>query len=625
MINLNKLSLRGKISLMLLFPLLGVLYYSLTNTFDKYAVRQEMEHLQTLAVMSQNISALVHETQKERGNTAGFLGSSGTEFVEELAEQKKLTDKAIYNLDLFLSDINKDDFTEELNSSIKTAKAELEKINNVRSSVEKLNIATSEAIGYYTTMNAAFLNTVNNISKASTSARVTSSTIAYVNFLQGKERAGIERAVISNTFAANQFGSGMFNRFSELVTSQNNYNSVFLSLANPSQLAFFNEKLNNDAIKEVERMRQVAFNNAINGSFGIDANYWFDTITKKINLLKEIENKLSEDLIVLAENLKDEATVSLIINSIIALIIFAVAIFFGVYIALNILNLLGGDPLQVYNMANNVADGNLVLSKDIDTVKARGVILAMIRMIDKLNEIMEAAIESAENINKASSELTSSSNSISEGASQQASSVEEVSSSMEQMVSNIEQNSDNALETEKIAAKSAKGIKESNIAMEKTVNSMQTIAQKISIIGEIARQTNLLALNAAVEAARAGEQGKGFAVVAAEVRKLAERSHHAATEIDTVSKNSVQIAQESGRMLSEIVPDIERTAQLVTEITAASKEMNTGADQINAALQILNNVVQQNASSSEELAAASAELNSQAGGLKERISYFRTA
>jgi methyl-accepting chemotaxis protein len=194
---------------------------------------------------------------------------------------------------------------------------------------------------------------------------------------------------------------------------------------------------------------------------------------------------------------------------------------------------------------------------------------------------------------------------------------------MEQMAANIKQNADNAGQTEKIARQSATDAQASGEAVTRAVSAMQTIAEKITIVQEIARQTDLLALNAAVEAARAGEHGRGFAVVASEVRKLAERSQTAAAEISTMSSQTVKAAQEAGEMLGRLVPDIKKTAELVAEISAACREQDIGGDQINQAIQQLDKVTQQNASASEEMSATSEELAAQSEQLQASISYFR--
>jgi methyl-accepting chemotaxis protein len=212
---------------------------------------------------------------------------------------------------------------------------------------------------------------------------------------------------------------------------------------------------------------------------------------------------------------------------------------------------------------------------------------------------------------------------MSQGATEQAASTEEASSSIEEMNATIKQNADNALQTEKIAQKSAADAQESGKAVTDAVLAMKQIAQKINIIEEIARQTNLLALNAAIEAARAGEHGKGFAVVAAEVRKLAERSQTAAAEISDLSGSSMEVAERAGTMLAKLVPDIQKTAELVQEISASSKEQSSGADQINGAIQQLNQVVQQNAGAAEEMSSTAEELSGQADQLQNAVAYFK--
>jgi methyl-accepting chemotaxis protein len=244
-------------------------------------------------------------------------------------------------------------------------------------------------------------------------------------------------------------------------------------------------------------------------------------------------------------------------------------------------------------------------------------------LIDNLARFATEVQEAASQVASGSDESSASAQSMAEGASEQASSTEEASASMEEMSANIKQNADNAGQTEKIARQSSVDAQASGEAVGRAVSAMQTIAEKITIVQEIARQTDLLALNAAVEAARAGEHGRGFAVVASEVRKLAERSQTAAAEISTMSSQTVKAAQQAGEMLTRLVPDIKKTAELVQEISAACREQDVGADQINQAIQQLDKVTQQNASASEQMSATSEELSAHAERLQASVAFFQ--
>lgn len=273
--------------------------------------------------------------------------------------------------------------------------------------------------------------------------------------------------------------------------------------------------------------------------------------------------------------------------------------------------------------AKSLGAGDLMATVDITQTDEIGELAESLREMEtKLRDIISKIFDSAENIDGTGQEVNSRALQLSQGASDQASSTEEVSSSMEEMVSNIQQNTENAQQTEKIALKASSGINKVREASVESVKSIKTIAEKISIVNDIAFQTNILALNAAVEAARAGEHGRGFAVVAAEVRKLAERSKLAADEIQVLAKRSVLTTEEAGQLLIEIAPEIERTAKLVQEITAASVEQNAGVDQINNAIQQLNQVTQQNAVVSDEMSKNSKALKDYAEELKSIISFF---
>jgi methyl-accepting chemotaxis protein len=235
---------------------------------------------------------------------------------------------------------------------------------------------------------------------------------------------------------------------------------------------------------------------------------------------------------------------------------------------------------------------------------------AVNRLVDNLRDFAGQVGDASENVSAGSLQLAASSQEVSQGATEQAAAAEQASSAMEEMTANIKQNADNAAQTEKIARQSAKDAESSGIVVNRAVEAMRTIADKIGIVQEIARQTDLLALNAAVEAARAGDAGRGFAVVASEVKSA-------------VSADTVKAATEAGDMLTRLVPDIRRTAELISEISAACREQDIGASQINEAIQQLDQVTQQNAGASEEVSATSEVLASQAEELQASLSYFR--
>jgi len=281
---------------------------------------------------------------------------------------------------------------------------------------------------------------------------------------------------------------------------------------------------------------------------------------------------------------------------------------------------------EAVDTANRLAAGDLTAKIEVRSKDETGQLLAaMQNMMVRITEIIGEVRSAAENLGSASSQVSATSQTLSQGASEQAASVEETSASIEQMSASVDQNTENANITDGMASKAAIEAAEGGEAVKATVQAMKSIADKISIIDDIAYQTNLLALNAAIEAARAGEHGKGFAVVSAEVRKLAERSQVAAQEIGEVASSSVSLAERAGKLLDEIVPSIGKTSDLVQEITAASQEQSTGVGQINTAMSQLSKATQQNASASEELAATAEEMNGQAELLQDLMVFFKTA
>jgi len=342
-----------------------------------------------------------------------------------------------------------------------------------------------------------------------------------------------------------------------------------------------------------------------------------------------LEHVLSsiEDFTILRSQqvLEDEGkTITMLLTM--SIIAFVVGTALAFWITRTIMGQLGANPSEVRVLAETIANGDLTTDlNSIEQKKRVGVFAAMIDMQQKLISVVEQIQNNSEQISAAATQVSTTANSLSEATSEQAASVEETSAAIEQMGASISQNSDNAQTTDKIASESASAASEGGDAVNSTVKAMSDIAEKISIIEDIAYQTNMLALNAAIEAARAGEHGKGFAVVAAEVRKLAERSQVAASEISLLTGDSVKVAEKAGSLLEKMVPDITHTAELVQEISAASEEQSSGVGQITSAMQQLDSVTQQNAAGSEELAATAEEMQAQSSTLKQVVSFFQTS
>ena len=294
---LKYISIKNKLLLNVIVPIVTILIMAGLVISDHLQQKEKYANFDAIVKLDVKISALVHETQKERGLTAGFLGSGGKKFIQRLPLQQQETDKKIAQLQDYItqSDV-KELLLKDVVNALDKALLELSKIRSVRSEVLSLSISAKKAIGYYTNMNELFLNFIAKTSKQAADAELTYQTLAYYNFLNAKERAGIERAVGSATFANDKFAKGAKSKLESLISEQNAYMESFDILAAQNNIDFKAKTLQGRDVDEVNRMRAILSNAKEIGGFGIDAAYWFEKMTQKINLMKKVENYMVQHL-----------------------------------------------------------------------------------------------------------------------------------------------------------------------------------------------------------------------------------------------------------------------------------------------------------------------------------------
>jgi len=544
-----------------------------------------VQQSKVLNVMSQKLSLLIHETQKERGASAGYLGSKGKKFADILPKQREMTDKRNQEFTAYLKTLELNDFPKELQDQIHGLQQDMNKISQIRSLIDSLSISVAKEVTYYTQMNKKILNIVGLSARLASTPELVKALDAYTNFLKSKERAGIERAVLSATFSADRFAPGMYAKFITLVAQQDAYIDAFLTMATDKAKQLYKSTMNSSVVDEVNKMREIAQTKANEGGFGVDSVVWFKTITKKINLLKHVDDELAKNNdAILAKVESDYKTRTVI--TLASYILFAIIIFIIIMTISRGVNRSVQSSLEKIKCVssdldltcNIIVEGNdeisqiskalhVMISAFKETVlnvtdvsgrtqseseKLRGVITTL-----KTNSEMEdgkitVVNELAVDIGSKLDTVEESTVTVTEDLQTTSDFLEDFIAKLSTVVQSIE---DGSSQQQELVQK-----------VSELTEQAKNIKDVLEIISDIADQTNLLALNAAIEAARAGEHGRGFAVVADEVRKLAERTQKSLSEISAnvnlITQNVVEIAEET-----------QHTSQSMDEIAESAQEL----------------------------------------------------
>ena len=617
--NLRNFTIKQKLLGVVIVVSILLIFNTIQTIIQTTETNHRVSKLEDLTKLSAKISLLLHETQKERGASAGFVGSKGTKFGTILPNQRNLTNKRLQEFKDTLSKIDLKKFDPDLNQKIQDSLNRLSKLNNIRKNISNLTIPLKNVVEYYTNTNGSLLKIIETATTLAKSVRLVKALNTYTNFLKSKERAGVERAVLSGTFASDKWKNGFYAKFITLLAEQNTYLDASMATATPYIKNFYKNTMNSPIVAKVQEMENIAKNHT-NGNFGVNAETWFKSITEKINLLKKVDDKMSNYNFTLLNEVQKDADNKLYLN------IFLV-LFLAILVVLPLIILqsqLVSDIRKMKNEMDNIIS-TLNLGEKL-SVNGKDEIAEIATHINTFLSETEKLISNIKNnalvVNSVSKQTAKESNILTDVLNSQKETIYEISNATNSIQEDIGSAEEKVIDT-------AEKLNTAYKALDKMIENLHFVTDRITtnseqeleiassvtnlaeqskqigdvvvIIKEIAEQTNLLALNAAIEAARAGEHGRGFAVVADEVRKLAERTQKSIVEIESVIQLIIQAvngietgmislsedANEVAEITQNLVGFADETKNHTIETMELSKEASAQTTKINFTLRSL--------------------------------------
>lgn len=620
--SLTRMRVRTRLLLLIALPMAACLTYAAILIDERRQTAATYDSVVSIARLAPAISNLVHALQRERGQTAGFIGSNGASFQNTLPALRTETDAASAALQQDLLRYQASNGDPALTTAVNAAIERAAEATSDRVTYDALSLSVPEMAARYTSSIAALMGAVNAMSNASTDDAANKRINALLNLMEGKERAGLQRAYGSVGFGAGGFTPYIYQRFVAMIAAQDAYFSRFKTLAGPEARAAFENALTDPASQTTAALEAIALASieTDGATTGVSSQVWFEQITGKIDLLKAIEDQMSAAILSAAAASRNAARSELGALAAISIVALLLALLVAHMLARSITGPIremnavrdslfedgdapvdaASDTDEILSMAKTVAVfkanaaemDRIRREKDAEVAAVEAVRIAeMERLGFQFEATIEDAVEDALAISNRTQaaaqdlfDLTASAkdqaSDVSAAAQQTLQSLQVVTKSTRDLDDSIQNIAIRVRKTRDMSRRAVTDSQQAKLRISELAEATDRIGDITRLITDIAEQTNLLALNATIEAARAGSAGKGFAVVAAEVKNLANQTASATDEIASQIRLVQQETADAVQAIDAITSVINDMDDVNGDVAAAVVDQTTASAEI---------------------------------------------